>query len=492
MMGPGKIVDQLLAIGTVRRQALLSIGANIGITAVGYLSTIYVAHTAGAETLGAYFLFLAYYGLAVLCVDGGMGGAAVKKISEGREEDAFFSAQIAARAVFLVAGVVVLLLLTPYMMDLNREGLFPWLVIALTCGTLGGIISAGVYGGGSVGALQVSDFSNTLTRVIVQVLAIYAGFAAAGLAGGFVAGILVSAIINLHFLRFRLVRFNWRHLAAMVPYAWWGFLSGATGVVAGYADTVLVGFFLTSEDVGFYRAPLQLAVLAIFVATSLSTALFPRISGWSEEGNLTAAAGALSRAFTYSLLLAIPFVAGGLLLGERLLYFVYGSAFTVAAPSFYLLLLVQVATLFFTLDGMALSALNRPRILFWTGAVSSLLLVAIEIVLIPRFGIEGAAAALLLAYIVRAGLTRAMRSRFLTIPVEWNAIRNIVVSTAGMSIFVLFFSRVVPLDHVLLVAGLVLAGALFYLFVLLRIDTGIRDEVKEISLRLGIPWPGWM
>lgn len=491
-MGPGKIVDQLLAIGTVRRQALLSIGANIGITAVGYLSTIYVAHTAGAETLGAYFLFLAYYSLAALFSDGGMSGAAVKKISEGREGDAFFSAHIAARSVLLGAGVIVLLVLTPYMMDLNREGLFPWLLIALTCGTLGGMISAGVYGGGSVGALQVSDFSNTLIRVIVQVLAIYAGFAAAGLAGGFVAGILVSAVINLHFLRVRLVRFKWRHLAAMVPYAWWGFLSAATGVVAGYADTLLVGYFLTSEDVGFYRAPLQLAVLAIFVATSLATALFPRISMWKEEGDLSTAAQAVSRAFTYSLLLAVPFVAGGMLLGERLLYFIYGSQFTAAAPAFYLLLLVQIATLFFTLDGMALGALNQPRILFWIGAGSSLLLVVIEIAFIPLLGIAGAAAALLIAYSVRAGLTRVVLSRILTIPVEWGAIRNIAVSTAGMSVVVFVGSRIVPLTHVLPVAGLVLLGALLYMFILFRLDEGIREEVKEMALRLGIPWPGWV
>ena len=64
------IVRQMLGIESVRRQAILSVGANVGITAIGYLATVYIAHTADAEVLSAYFLFLAHYSLAALGADG--------------------------------------------------------------------------------------------------------------------------------------------------------------------------------------------------------------------------------------------------------------------------------------------------------------------------------------------------------------------------------------------------------------------------------------
>jgi len=63
---PRFIVRQMLGIDTVRRQALISLGANVGVTLIGYLATVYIAHVAGAEVLGAYYLFLAYYSRVIL------------------------------------------------------------------------------------------------------------------------------------------------------------------------------------------------------------------------------------------------------------------------------------------------------------------------------------------------------------------------------------------------------------------------------------------
>ena len=53
---------------------------------------MYFARAVGAGVLGAYFLFIAYLGIIGLMADGGIGGAAVKRISEGEEPDAYFSA----------------------------------------------------------------------------------------------------------------------------------------------------------------------------------------------------------------------------------------------------------------------------------------------------------------------------------------------------------------------------------------------------------------
>ena len=53
---------------------------------------MYFAHTVGAGVLGGYFLFMAYFGIINLVSDGGFGGAAIKRISEGEEQDAYFSA----------------------------------------------------------------------------------------------------------------------------------------------------------------------------------------------------------------------------------------------------------------------------------------------------------------------------------------------------------------------------------------------------------------
>ncbi|MCU0631417.1 MAG: oligosaccharide flippase family protein [Methanolinea sp.] len=492
-MDPRYIVRQMLGIDTVRRQALLSVGANVGITAVGYLATVYIAHAAGAEVLGAYFLFLAYYSLAALGADGGMGGAAVKLISEGKDEEAYFTAQAVIRLSLLAlcTGLIVLVI-SPFMRDFSSAGLLPWLILALGAGAVGGILSTGVYGGGSAGALQVSEFASTVVRVVVQVASVYAGFAMAGMAGGFVAGILAAILINSRFLRFHVARFGWRHVRAMIPYAAWGFLTALAGVLAGYADTVLVGYFLDSTEVGYYRAPMQLAVLALFVATSLSTALFPWISRWKQEHEIESIRHTAGRALSYSLVLAVPLVTGGLILGERLLYFLYGSPFVVATTAFSLLLLAQIGMVIFTLDAMVLGALGQPRTVFFVNAASAALLIGLELVMIPLYGITGAATAVFLAYLARAAAARWSLSCHIHIGGERKVIGNILAAGAVMAAVVIILRSIIPLVHVAILVLVILAGALVFFMVLFRLDRVMHDELSQLGRHLGLPWPSWL
>jgi len=46
-------------IDPVRRQSLISLGSTLGLTAVGFVATMYFAHAVGAAAYGVFSLFLA-------------------------------------------------------------------------------------------------------------------------------------------------------------------------------------------------------------------------------------------------------------------------------------------------------------------------------------------------------------------------------------------------------------------------------------------------
>jgi len=96
-----KIFSRIMNIGTIQRQGMITLFWQLILTAIGFFSTIYFAHTVGASVLGAYFLFMAYYSIFGLVIDGGLGGAAIKRISEGEEENEYFSAFFALRFIFI-------------------------------------------------------------------------------------------------------------------------------------------------------------------------------------------------------------------------------------------------------------------------------------------------------------------------------------------------------------------------------------------------------
>jgi hypothetical protein len=61
-----------------------------------------------------------------------------------------------------------------------------------------------------------------------------------------------------------------------------------------------------------------------------------------------------------------------------------------------------------------------------------------------------------------------------------------------MGIFLLFIHFIFPLTHVAAVLSVVIVGAGIYVSVLFKLDREIHDELKKLSMDLGVPWPGWL
>jgi O-antigen/teichoic acid export membrane protein len=476
----------------VRRQSLIHVGTNITITAVGFLSTFYFAHVLGPSFLGAYFLFLAYFGIFNLIADGGLGGATAKRMSEGKEKAEFYSASAVLRLLLLVVSLVILLVFQPYLVDLKSSGLFWWLFIALIIALPFGIAAGGNYGLGKAGVVQGSNLLNNLTRIALQVLFVFLGFQLAGLAGGFIAGIAAGFLFNYRYLEVRFCRFDLVHLKSLFTFSFWIFLAASGLFILTTADVVLIGYFMSNAEVGIYRVAMQLASLGVFVALALENVLFPRFSRWNEERNHEVIATSLSRAFTYSLVLAVPFCVGGWLLADALLYYLYGEAFTSGTIALMVLLPLYVIYVFQYLQLMTLNALNHPKDSFWITSIIVVVNIVLNIVLIPLIGITGAAVATLISILISAILGYLVLGKYLSVTMEKKPLLHILGAVAVMALVVGGLRLVVPVVNLGYLVGLVIIGAAVYIVLLLRIDRDIRDDLKEIITHMGIFWPAFL
>jgi O-antigen/teichoic acid export membrane protein len=470
-----------MAVSPVRRQSLIGLFTTIGSTLLGFLSTVYIAHAAGAEALGSFYLLSAYLGFLLLASDPGLGGAAAQRIAERDEPAAHFSAYIAVRAGLALAVAAGLVAAGPLLVDLGTAGLIPWLVLALLASTFAGIVAIGIWATGQAGIGQTAELVGVGARVAVQIGAVAAGYGAAGLAGGLVAGTVATGIVNRRFLSLRLTRFGVRHLASLAPFALWSFLITLVAVVSANADTVLIGYLLSDREVALYRTPLQLAALAVLSTMPIRASLAPRIAGWTRAGALAEAADALGRAWTFALLLAVPVAVGGVLLSDRLLYFLYGADFTGAAPALALLLVAQLVSVGSLLEGMALSAVNRPRGAFAAAGVGAAALVIGDLALIPAFGITGAAMALLLSTTVATVLAHVLLGRTVAVRLERRPLGAIALGAVLMAGAVLGFRTALPPDSLPLLIVAVALGAAVYLGAVLALDPSIRAELAGLA-----------
>jgi O-antigen/teichoic acid export membrane protein len=481
-----------MGIGPLRRQSLISFSSTLILTAVGFIATMYFAHAVGAAAYGVFSLFLAYFGILNLIGDGGFGGAAVKRISEGGDQNAYFTAFIIIRIALLSVSVVVVLALSDYLTTGGATGMPIWLILALIVGVFYSVTSCGVYGDGMVGVNQTAGLLNNISKVLIQILAVFLGYGVAGLVGGFVAGMVVGGLLSLRFLRLKFARFTTAHLKNLFTFSFWIFLSSSGAIVFSYADTILIGHFLSTADVGIYRIAFQFTAAATFTTIALQTTLYPKISRWHAEKSLDFIPPALARAFTYSLLLAIPVAVGGWILGERLLYFFYGAGFVAGAGVLGILLLVQIVNIFMFLQTMCLNAINRPRQSFYATGTAAIINIALDLALIPVLGIKGAAIATLVTMIVNATIAHHYLSQQISVGIERGPTFHILLAAGVMALVILLYRLLIPLSNVFIVLGAVALGGLVYGLVLLRIDAVIHDEIRDLVMQLGVPWPRWL
>lgn len=486
------LFSRILNVDAVQRQSIISLFWQLAITAVGFGSTMYFAHAVGAEVLGAYFLLMAYFSIFNLVSDGGFGGAAIKRISEGDERDEYFSAFLALRSVFLITVLMFLILFGGSFMDLKTSGLFIWLLLLMVISLFQGSVATGVVGNGKMGIASTCNAITIISTVIFQILGIFLGLGAAGLAGGMVAGLLLGTMIEFRFFDLHLVRFNWKHIKSLFVFAFWLFLSSGGALVFLQADTVLIGYFMENSDVGIYKVVSQFTMAATFTTYALRTTLWPKVSSWGKKGEMGLVVESLARAFSYSLILAIPVFTGGVLLGDRLLYFFYGENFASGYMALVILLAVQVVNVFQFFFTMYLDALNHPKESFKVTAAAAVVNIVLDIILIPKFGIAGACVATLISMIINAALARNALSKIITINVERTCLLNITKASAAMALFVIVYRLFVPLSSVWLTLFPVAIGGGIFCILILKLDKKIYDDMKTIVIKMNLPLPYWM
>jgi O-antigen/teichoic acid export membrane protein len=489
---PIPFISNIMRIPAIQRQSTLSLLSTVSITLFGFISTMLFSHLLGKDLMGVYYLFLAYYGIFNMIGDGGFGQAAVKRISEGKEQNEYLTAYAALRALLIIVSTLLLLVLSPLFVDLQGYNLIPWIIAALVASFFGHSVTYGVYGLGHVGVYNVASGISELFRILFQIVAVLLGFSLFGLYGGFIVGIIISGIICLKYFTFKPAKFGFRHISSLAAYGFWIFLIGTGSIVFAYSDTIFIGYFMTNGDVGVYRTAYQFTSIAAFITVAISGTLTPKISHWSANNQMDKISPVITRGITLSLLLAIPAAMGGCLLSERLLYFFYGADFAEGWVVCSILLVMQIVAVFISLMGVALTASDHARQSFYATAFAAVLNIILNIILIPLLGINGAAIATLISYTLNAILIYHYLRRYIPVRLEIRSICHIIISSLIMALFVFIYIQIVPLTNVGFVLIPVVIGALIYIFLLFKLDRGIRNEISGMVTTFGLPWPKWL
>jgi O-antigen/teichoic acid export membrane protein len=241
-------------------------------------------------------------------------------------------------------------------------------------------------------------------------------------------------------------------------------------------DIVMLGWFRSSQEVGWYAGPQRIIQLIYLVPAVMSVSVLPafsRLAVHSKEKMTLAIEQSIGAIY----MAALPIAVGGIIVALPLIELLFGAQFLPGALPLQILLLTLLADFSAVLLGNVLLAYNRQQNLVVYSAIGGFANIALNLLLIPRFGVVGCATATLCAQLAsNAYLQYTVRrtNPFHITPYLMNAL----LATVAMAVGVLALQAVGA--HVLftIVAGGLIYGGVLYL----RREPLLRD-LRNIVLR---------
>ncbi|MES1216010.1 MAG: flippase [Bacteroidota bacterium] len=170
------------------------------------------------------------------------------------------------------------------------------------------------------------------------------------------------------------------------------FLIGALYVLNSRVDIFFLGFFKGNDDVGVYNIVLKISEVIGFSLVLINFTLAPVIARMYANGEIANLQKMITRSAQIVLALSIPVVLVIIFFTGNILLF-FGDSFLTGRTALLVLCLGQLINIFSGSVGMLLMMSGNQRFSIYSLVASTVLNISLNIILIPRYGILGAAIA---------------------------------------------------------------------------------------------------
>ena len=184
-------------------------------------------------------------------------------------------------------------------------------------------------------------------------------------------------------------RYDIRQLFVFSTVSWLASLASA-GLL--WADTILLGAYMTSADVGVYQVATRVVMLAAFVMTPVNAAFAPRIADLYQRHRTESLHHTYVAATSWILRLSLPALVVCMVMPKELLS-VFGHRFEVGATVTVVLAFGKLVDSATGPCGLMLNMSGRPGLSLFDNILVLVANIALNIWLIPIYGIEGSAVA---------------------------------------------------------------------------------------------------
>lgn len=451
-----------------------------------YLYRIIIARQFGPEVYGLFSLAIMLSSWFIVASSLGLGRGLLRYIAIYRSKKEinkirylFRKALFSLFIIGIIAGAI-LFSLSPFIANtiFNEPGLVPFLrffSLVIPLGVILTVLSATLRAYEKIGwnSFIVNILSPSL-KVILILIFIFIGLGINAVIFSYVLGIFFVFLAAFFICRHKISEVFTNYVLSkkiksqtfkeIISYSWPLLFTVIIWRVFEWTDSFLIGYFRTATEVGIYNAAVPIAML-IAVSTQLFMQLFfPLVTRSYHQGDKKTVKQISQQVGKWIFIINLPIFILLILFPEAFLNILFGPEYLGAATA---LRFFSIGVLFFSLfeiSSRLMEVKGKSKIILFDMIIIFILNIILNIILIPPYGIVGAAIATMSSFIVLSLIFAVQSFYYLSIIPIKRKMFNVIIA-AIISTTLLVYIR--GLVEIKLISLVILAAFFFISYILL-------------------------
>ncbi|NLT37155.1 MAG: flippase [Methanomassiliicoccus sp.] len=373
----------------------------------------------GAEGLGIYTLAFTIYLLGQQFAAFGIGSALTQYVAEHLDDhltirklvssgmtSSIITGTLMGVVLFLLSPVIANSLFhTPELENMIQLVAFSFPFIAIqkaVLGTLNGFrkMSRFAY-------LQIAQNVSVVVISIILVGSLHMGElgATVGLVGPTIIVSLLSPLLIREHLRRDGSHWDVTALKITTIFGLYVVLGNAISFLNTQINSILIGYYMTPTEVGIFAVAALLAQVLTLMPSAVQRVTAPSMAAKYGKGDMEGVRRIYYSTLKKSFLITIICASIIAVLGPYIITFFFTNEYSTAYEPLLILLLGYVFAASFGAVGATLSSIGRVNVPFKIGVICTILNIALNVLLIPHMGMNGAAIATAVTLILNFVIT---------------------------------------------------------------------------------------
>ncbi len=371
---------------------------------------IYAARIIGAAGYGVFSYALNLAGLFTIFSDIGVSSILTREAAKNSEtRTQYLSTAFFIKTCLIALSIIMVIFLAPFFTKIKESiSLLPVIALLLAFDSLRDFAFSFIR---ALEKMQVEAAVKIFTNTAIVALGFLALFISAtsrSFTIGYTLGSGLGLVAVIWVLRNEFGKvfshFQKELIYPILSSAWPFALFGLLGGIMINTDMIMLGWYRSAQDLGFYAAAYKPVQLFWIFPALLASSFFPILSRLAHKNN-EKFRFIFEKSMAVVFLVGLPLVAGGLALSRDFIRIIFGNEYLPAIPCFQILLLTVLLVFPGSLIGNAIFCYDKQKSLIGYFLLGALGNVAFNFLLIPIWGINGSAISTIITQIVSNGFS---------------------------------------------------------------------------------------